>query len=59
MNHAAPFPDRKHAEPANFDPLSPAQRAGRSGAAVSVQPKSVPFFKTGKEMHQRLNPPEA
>jgi integration host factor subunit beta len=37
-------------------------RAGhnpRSGAAVSVQPKSFPFFKTGKEMHQRLNRPKA
>ena len=28
------------------------------GAHVSVQQKSVPFFKTGKEMRERLNKPE-
>jgi len=27
------------------------------GAHVSVDKKSLPFFKTGKEMHQRLNQP--
>jgi integration host factor subunit beta len=31
----------------------------RSGAVVTVKQKSVPFFRTGKEMHQRLNPPQA
>jgi integration host factor subunit beta len=30
-----------------------------TGAAVAVKQKSVPFFRAGKEMHQRLNPPEA
>ena len=33
-------------------------RNPRTGAHVSVQKKSVPFFKTGKEMRQRLNRPE-
>jgi integration host factor subunit beta len=33
-------------------------RNPRSGAAVVVEPKSVPFFKTGREMKQRLNAPE-
>ena len=27
----------------------------RTGAHVSVEQKSVPFFKTGKEMRERLN----
>jgi DNA-binding protein len=30
-------------------------RNPRSAAQVSVQHKRVPFFKTGKEMHERLN----
>jgi integration host factor subunit beta len=30
-------------------------RNPRTGAQVSVQLKRVPFFKTGKEMHGRLN----
>jgi integration host factor subunit beta len=34
-------------------------RNPRSGAVVAVEQKSVPFFRTGKEMHQRLNPPQA
>ena len=41
-------------------------RNPRTGAHVSVEQKSVPFFKTGKEMRERLNkldgaapPPEA
>jgi integration host factor subunit beta len=36
-----------------------AARAGRNprtGAHVSVEKKNVPFFKTGREMRQRLNP---
>jgi integration host factor subunit beta len=33
-------------------------RNPRTGAHVSVERKSVPFFKTGKEMRQRLNRPE-
>jgi integration host factor subunit beta len=39
-----------------------AARAGhnpRTGARVAVVQKNVPFFKIGKEMHRRLNPPEA
>ena len=32
-----------------------AGRNPRTGAHVSVDKKSVPFFKTGKDMHQRLN----
>ena len=35
-----------------------AQRTGRNprtGEQVSVDEKSVPFFKTGKEMRERLN----
>jgi integration host factor subunit beta len=35
-----------------------AARAGRNprtGAHVSVEKKNVPFFKTGREMRQRLN----
>ena len=30
-------------------------RNPRTGAHVSVEKKSVPFFKTGKEMRERLN----
>jgi integration host factor subunit beta len=30
-------------------------RNPRTGAHVSVETKSVPFFKTGKEMRERLN----
>jgi Bacterial DNA-binding protein len=30
-----------------------------TGAVVLVEQKSVPFFKPAREMHQRLNPPEA
>ena len=30
-------------------------RNPRTGAAVSVSEKTVPFFKTGKEMRDRLN----
>jgi integration host factor subunit beta len=30
-------------------------RNPRTGAAVSVQEKFVPFFKTGKELRERLN----
>ena len=33
-------------------------RNPRTGAHVSVAQKSVPFFKTGKEMRERLNQPE-
>ena len=32
-----------------------AGRNPRTGANVSVEQKSVPFFKTGKEMRERLN----
>jgi integration host factor subunit beta len=32
-------------------------RNPRTGAHVSVDRKSVPFFKTGKEMRERLNQP--
>ena len=34
-------------------------RNPRTGAHVSVEKKSVPFFKTGKEMRERLNRPSA
>jgi integration host factor subunit beta len=34
-------------------------RNPRTGAHVAVDQKSVPFFKTGKEMHKRLNGPGA
>ena len=30
-------------------------RNPRTGASVSVDGKKVPFFKTGKEMRERLN----
>jgi integration host factor subunit beta len=30
-------------------------RNPRNGAHVSINPKTVPFFKTGKEMRKRLN----
>jgi integration host factor subunit beta len=30
-------------------------RNPRTGAQVSVQQKRIPFFRTGKEMHERLN----
>jgi len=33
----------------------PLCRNPRTGAHVSVAQKSVPFFKTGKEMRERLN----
>jgi integration host factor subunit beta len=31
-------------------------RNPRNGTAVSVQAKTVPFFRTGKELQRRLNP---
>jgi integration host factor subunit beta len=31
-------------------------RNPRTGAHVSVEGKSMPYFKTGKEMRERLNP---
>jgi integration host factor subunit beta len=36
-----------------------AGRNPRSGAIVAVEQKSFPYFRTGKEMHQRLNRSEA
>ena len=36
-----------------------AGRNPRTGAHVPVDQKSVPFFKTGKEMRERLNKDEA
>ena len=41
-----------------FSTKSRASRQGRNprtGEAVSVMAKSVPFFKTGKELRERLN----
>lgn len=34
-------------------------RNPRSGAAVHVSEKHIPFFKTGKELRERLNMPES
>jgi len=34
-------------------------RNPRSGAAVFVPAKALPYFKTGKEMRKRLNQPES
>ena len=34
-------------------------RNPRTGEAVSVSRKQVPFFKTGKQLHERLNDSEA
>jgi len=34
---------------------NPLDQNPRTGAHVSVAQKSVPFFKTGKEMRERLN----
>lgn len=34
-------------------------RNPRTGETVSVTAKRVPFFKTGKELRERLNEPEA
>jgi integration host factor subunit beta len=34
-------------------------RNPRTGEQVQVDAKAVPFFKTGKEMRQRLNPGDA
>jgi integration host factor subunit beta len=34
-------------------------RNPRTGAHVAVDKKSVPFFKTGKEMRERLNKPDS
>jgi integration host factor subunit beta len=36
-----------------------AGRNPRTGAHVTVDQKSLPFFKTSKEMHKRVNRPEA
>ena len=36
-----------------------AGRNPRTGAHVTVDQKSLPFFKTSKEMHKRLNGPDA
>lgn len=30
-------------------------RNPRTGESVSVPPKNMPFFKTGKQLHERLN----
>ena len=38
-----------------FGAFSVKHRPARTGAHVSVDQKSVPFFKTGKEMRERLN----
>ena len=38
-----------------FGAFSVKHRPARTGAHVSVERKSVPFFKTGKEMRERLN----
>ena len=38
-----------------FGAFSVKHRPARTGAHVSVDKKSVPFFKTGKEMRERLN----
>ena len=38
-----------------FGAFSVKQRPARTGAHVAVDQKSVPFFKTGKEMRERLN----
>jgi len=42
-----------------FGAFSVKNRNPRTGAHVSVEKKSVPFFKTGKEMRERLNRPSA
>ncbi len=34
-------------------------RNPRTGASVSVEEKFVPFFKTGKELREKLNPDQA
>jgi integration host factor subunit beta len=31
-------------------------RNPRTGAEISIEAKTVPFFRTGKELHRRLNP---
>ncbi len=31
-------------------------RNPRTGAPVDVDPKRVPYFKCGKELHERMNP---
>ena len=33
-------------------------RNPRTGESVDVEEKHIPFFKTGKALHERLNPPE-
>ncbi len=33
-------------------------RNPRTGAAVQVSEKSIPFFKTGKQLRERLNEPQ-
>jgi integration host factor beta subunit len=40
--------------------LRPARRARnpRSGAPVQVDERRTPFFKVGKELHERMNTPE-
>ena len=38
-----------------FGAFSVKNRPARTGAHVSVDQKYVPFFKTGKEMRERLN----
>ena len=38
-----------------FGAFSVKNRPARTGAHVSVEKKCVPFFKTGKEMRERLN----
>lgn len=43
----------------SFSVRKRASRVGRNpktGKEVSVSEKKVPFFKTGKALHQRLNP---
>ena len=46
----------------NFQIRTKAPRPGRNprtGEAVQVDDKKVPFFKTGKELRERLNLPKA
>ena len=47
--------DRRLAEGGFAGSVVDAQGEGVAGAHVSVGKKAVPFFKTGKEMRERLN----
>ena len=55
LNPHAPFGAEDFKSPASTIPPRPHGRNPRTGEAVEVDAKRVPYFKPGKEMRERLN----